>query len=52
MKRLLGVFLRRVRTKAEIRRSRTRQRVAANRDFDETHGGSIWRSGKGGSHIG
>lgn len=34
------------------RRKRARQRAAPERERDETHGGSIWRSGKGGFHIG
>jgi uncharacterized membrane protein YkvA (DUF1232 family) len=34
------------------RRKRSVERAAAESERDETHGGSIWRSGKGGSHIG
>jgi uncharacterized membrane protein YkvA (DUF1232 family) len=34
------------------RRKRSDERAAAERGRDDTHGGSIWRSGKGGSHIG
>jgi len=48
LRRLFSKF----RSKEEIRRKQARQRAAAERNHDHTHGGSIWRSGKGGSHIG
>jgi hypothetical protein len=50
------VILRRLvikaRSKGEIRRRQAWKQAAAERDRDHRHGGSIWRSGKGGSHIG
>jgi hypothetical protein len=49
---ILRRFLGKARSKAEIRRKQARQRAVAERDRDHSHGGSIWRSGKGGSHIG
>jgi hypothetical protein len=52
MKRFLGRFFGRAHARAEIRRKRAVQRAKAERERDDTHGGSIWRSGKGGSHIG
>jgi len=39
--------------RAETRRKRALERAAREMQRgDETHGGSIWRSGKGGSHPG
>ena len=53
---LTDVILRRLlskaRSKREIRRRQAWKQAAAERDRDRRHGGSIWRSGKGGSHIG
>jgi hypothetical protein len=52
MKRFLTEFFGRVHARAEIRRKRALHRAAREMGRDETHGGSIWRSGKGGSHPG
>jgi hypothetical protein len=54
MKRFLTNVLGRVHARAEDRRKRALQRAAREmkHPFDESHGGSIWRSGKGGSHPG
>ncbi len=41
--------LRKVRARAEARRQRALDRAKARIEFDPTHGGSIWRSGKGGT---
>jgi hypothetical protein len=49
---ILKRFFGKARSKGEIRRKQTRQRAVAERDRDHRHRGSIWRSGKGGSHIG
>jgi len=45
-------FLGKGRSKHELRRKQAWKQAAAKRDRDRRHGGSIWRSGKGGSHIG
>lgn len=52
MKRFLSDFFGRVHAKAEIRRLRALQRAAREMQHRDPHGGSIWRSGKGGSHPG
>jgi hypothetical protein len=52
MKRFLTDRLGKRKARAEIRRKRAIQRAAREMNRDETHGGSIWRSGKGGSHPG
>lgn len=52
MKRFLTDFFRKVHANAEIRRRRDLQRAAREMDRRDPHGGSIWRSGKGGSHPG
>jgi len=49
---ILRRLLSKARSKREIRRKQAWNRAAAERDRDRRHGGSIWRSGKGGSHIG
>lgn len=49
---ILRRFLTKARSKRELRREQARQRAAAEMNRDHSHGGSIWRSGKGGSHIG
>lgn len=45
-------FLTKGRSKRKLRRKQAWKRAAAERDLDHRHGGSTWRSGKGGSHIG
>jgi len=49
---ILRRLLSKARSKGEIRRRQAWKQAAAERDRDRRHGGSIWRSGKGGSHIG
>ena len=52
MKRFLSELFGRVHARAEIRRKRSLQQAAREMDRRDPHGGSIWRSGKGGSHPG
>jgi hypothetical protein len=53
MKRFVADFFDRIHARAEIRRKRTLEQAAREMQRgDQTHGGSIWRSGKGGSHPG
>jgi hypothetical protein len=52
MKRLLTEFFGRLHAKAEVRRKRVLQQAAREMKHVDPHGGSIWRSGKGGSHPG
>ena len=52
MKRFFLDYFGRVHAKAEIRRKQALQRAAREMDRRDPHGGSIWRSGKGGSHPG
>ncbi len=50
MKRFLTDFFRKVQANAEVRKKRNLHRAAREMDRRDPHGGSIWRSGKGGSH--
>jgi hypothetical protein len=52
MKRFLTDFFGRVQARTEIRRKRALVQAAREMNRRDTHGGSIWRSGKGGSHYG
>ena len=53
MRRLLTDIVSWFSARAEARRKRVLERAAREMQRgDETHGGSIWRSGKGGSHPG
>jgi len=53
MKRHITGFFDRTRKRAQARRKRAVERAAREMmRGDDTHGGSIWRSGKGGSHPG
>jgi len=53
MKHRISDFFDRVRKRARTRRQRAVERAAREMmRGDDTHGGSIWRSGKGGSHPG
>jgi hypothetical protein len=52
MKRFLTDLFDRVHARAEMHRKRALQQAAREMNRRETHGGSIWRSGKGGSHYG
>jgi len=52
MKHFLTDLFGSIHVKAEIRRKRALQRAAREMKRPDTHGGSIWRSGKGGSHYG
>jgi hypothetical protein len=49
MKATLADLIARVRARAHTRRRRALERAKARIRFDETHGGSIWKSGKGGT---
>jgi len=48
--RRVQVFLARLHTRATTRRKRALRRAAAEMERRDPHGGSIWRSGKGGAH--
>jgi hypothetical protein len=52
MKRFLPDLFGKIHARAEIRRKRALQRAAREMQRGDPHGGSIWRSGKGGSHPG
>jgi hypothetical protein len=52
MKRFFTDLFGRIHARAEIRRKRTLQQAAREMQRRDPHGGSIWRSGKGGSHPG
>jgi hypothetical protein len=52
MRRFFTDLSARVYARAEIRRKRALHRAAREMDRRDPHGGSIWRSGKGGSHPG
>ena len=52
MKRFLANVSGKIQAKMEIRRKRALQQAAREMDRRDPHGGSIWRSGKGGSHPG
>lgn len=52
MKRFPTNFYGRVHARAQIRRKRVLQQAAREMDRRDPHVGSIWRSGKGGSHTG
>jgi len=49
MKAILADLVRWVRARRDDRRKLAVQRAKAQMTFDETHGGSIWKSGKGGT---
>jgi len=53
MRRFFNATFGRFSARAEVRRKRALRRAAREMQLgDQTHGGSIWRSGKGGSHPG
>lgn len=53
MRRFLIDLFGKFSARAEARRKRALERAAREMQRgDQTHGGSIWRSGKGGSHPG
>jgi hypothetical protein len=53
MRRFFSGFFSKYSARAEARRKRALERAAREMQRgDQTHGGSIWRSGKGGSHPG
>jgi hypothetical protein len=52
MRRFLTDFFGKIHTRVEIRRKRALRQAAREMNRHDTHGGSIWRSGKGGSHYG
>ncbi|MGZ5291966.1 MAG: hypothetical protein ACXWXQ_04790 [Actinomycetota bacterium] len=52
MKRFFNGLVARMRGRTEAPRERALRQAAAERERGEPHDGTIWRSGKGGSHIG
>jgi hypothetical protein len=52
LKRFFTDLVARRRGRTEARRERALRQAAAERERGEPHDGTIWRSGKGGSHIG
>jgi hypothetical protein len=52
VRRFLGGLVDKLRARATARRAREVRRAVAERERGEPHDGTIWRSGKGGSHIG
>jgi len=52
MKRFLPDLLAKIHARAQARRKRALEQAAREMQRRDPHGGSIWRSGKGGSHPG